>query len=223
MDDFPFSEEKVNKDKKIVERLKNKWRQEEGKRRGKELSDEEFEKIINKKRGVIFEKLKVVLFNKHLGEYFICTRTSEYDDYVNGVDNIIVSKKTGKVVAAVDVVSDSLDEVGRRSEEKKEQAYKTNLNGGANVDYGFTIEGDTIKLTSCKEVPIFCLELSAETVFGTLEHFGSPEKERKALRRLLGQMKEQLEKLNNLETPKKESQFWKNLSSFEQELQQVKF
>ena len=200
MEDFPFSEEKKKEDEKSVQERKNRWRKKMEKIQGKTLSLEELEKIINHQKGIALEKLVKILFYKHLSEDFICVRTSEYDDYVNGVDNLIVSKKTGEVIAAVDLVTGfPNDPLLKGATEMEERTTKLNEKGGVKIEYGFKISGITIELTSIEGVPVFYIVLLCKDLLKALEELGNVQTEREILRNILTQLRTQGEKLSQME------------------------
>lgn len=65
--------------------------------------------------GSVFEMLKTAIMNKKLAGQFIVVRSSYYDDYCNGVDNVIVHKETGDIICAIDDCSQETVGDGRVS------------------------------------------------------------------------------------------------------------
>lgn len=103
-----YSQEIIKKDIDKIERIKERIKEEE-KERG--VAEKE-------KKGKRLERLKTVIFNKFLGKDSIVVRSSEYDDIINGVDNILIDKKTGKTICAFDEVCDINREIFKKKREK---------------------------------------------------------------------------------------------------------
>jgi hypothetical protein len=61
----------------------------------------------NKDSGSKFEMLKTAIMHKQMGQRFMVVRSSRYDDYANGVDNVLVDKTNGEIVCALDEVNTS--------------------------------------------------------------------------------------------------------------------
>jgi len=76
-----YPQDDIEIDIKIVLELQKKWSEEGG----------------IKKEGEQFEIIKTIIFNKFLGNDFVVVRSSLYDDFKNGVDNIILDKKNRKL------------------------------------------------------------------------------------------------------------------------------
>lgn len=111
------------------------------------------------KKGERLEKLKTITFNKFLGESAICVRSSEYDDIINGVDNILVDRQTGKIICAFDEVCDINREIFQK---KKEKILEKNREGGAKLKYCPKIENGKISFGRVENIPIFYIALSEE-------------------------------------------------------------
>ena len=163
-----YSPWKVGSDKRALEELKKKWEEElpEG------------EKV--KGAGEKLEMLKTAIFDKFLGKDFFILRSSEYDDVVHGVDNIILDKETGNPVCAFDEVA---DEAGPKFGEKQAKITEKNFKGGASLEYGLSImkigEETKLILTSESNLPIFHLPLSARHIEEGIEQL-NPSLEEKS-------------------------------------------
>jgi len=84
------------------------------------------EKEINKNTFIseLAECLKTVLFNKYL-EKFLTVRTSFYDDFFHGVDNIIVDLEEGDKVLGIDVTINLEKKIKKLVEKnKKTQVFR---------------------------------------------------------------------------------------------------
>lgn len=75
-----------------------------------------------------------VLLHKVLGDDFIVTRSSKFDDYKHGVDQVIIYKPSGEVVCGIDEVI--LKSGDSDSSMKSEKLQKIMNSGGASIKYG---------------------------------------------------------------------------------------
>jgi len=139
-----YGTEQIKRDEKYVKELEQKWAAEEGDK--------------TTRYGEQFEALKTIIFHKFLGKDFIVLRSSLYDDIVNKVDNIILDKKTGNLVCALDEVATM---TGERFENKKSAILERNKgnNGGGRLKYGLFIKEGKLSLGSTKHFPIFYLAI----------------------------------------------------------------
>lgn len=102
--------------------------------------------------GDIFEMLTTSILHKKLNKDFVVTRTSEYDDARNKVDNIILERETGNIVCAFDEIGASS---GERFKEKKNKVLERNWQrGGADLKYGLYFEKKNDKMELKKELSI---------------------------------------------------------------------
>lgn len=111
--------------------------------------------------GERFELLKTAIFNKYLGDKFIVVRSSLYDDYKNGVDNVMIDIENGNVVCVFDEVGD--DSAFKRQKETK-VAEKNLEEGGASLKYGIGLKDGQLIPTRSENLPIFCLSLSQDDI-----------------------------------------------------------
>jgi hypothetical protein len=109
-----------------------------------------------------WEKAAVVLLARRLGGDFLTMRSSLYDDYANKTDTVIVDKKSGAVICAIDLVN---DQAGGDSDKKKMEQFKRDAKSGGNLRFGLTVEdgegADAKKLVkkTLREVPKFFLSV----------------------------------------------------------------
>lgn len=122
------------------------------------------------------EMALTAMFYKFLHEKFIVARSSTFDDYNNGVDQVLVDKETGEVVCG-------FDEVIVNPNDNKEKAKKeTKLNdimakGGANITYGAKLEEGKLVRSEVRRVPAFYVSLRREELGELLECLkNNPEK-----------------------------------------------
>lgn len=88
------------------------------------------------------------VFTSVIGEEFLVVRSSTYDDYANGIDTVIIDKKTGTVVCTLDEVrgkmvhtaSEGTAEHSARENHKARITLRDNLRGGRQLDYGIQFE-----------------------------------------------------------------------------------
>jgi len=142
----PYKKEDKD-DKKYIEYLEKEWEEEDG------WSEEKKEKNF----GELWEKAKTIILNKIIGEKFVVVRASKYDDYKNGVDNVIVDGEN--IVCAFDEVS--AEEGTEKEAKKSEKVEEKNKEGGATIKYGITVnEENKIIKKEIKNIPVFYLRLS---------------------------------------------------------------
>lgn len=105
------------------------------------------------------EMLTVALFQKMVGDDFIVVHSSAYDDYENGIDTVMVNRKTGHVVCGIDEVHDHTR--SDRLQKKKERQMKK-ISAGASLRYGITIDNGTLKKKKMSRLPTFIISLSTD-------------------------------------------------------------
>jgi hypothetical protein len=150
-----------------------------------------------KEKSKQLEMVVTILLHKAFGDKYIVVRSSKYDDYAGGVDNVIVNKETGAVICAVDDVREH-ERSDRRTNKEKEVLKKTRA-GGAELAYGFTFKDGEIELKTMKNLPIFCLGLDEgeyDEIINAIEYKsgGSNElnpTESKILAKILDSIREQ--------------------------------
>lgn len=138
------------------------------------------------------------------GEYLVA-RASDHDDQTNGVDNVLLNKKTGEVICAFDEVHES--GAGERTDKKIQKVKDRAVKGGANVRYGLKMERGKLKRSEMYNVPLFYLGLDKDEFAGLLDGMdfnpdsAVTEAEYTAFGKLVASLKEQkqmLEKLPNV-------------------------
>ncbi len=153
------------------------------------------------------EKAAMVLFHKILRPEFLVVRASTHDDYVNGIDTIIVDSKTQKVVGAFDEVKG--EEIFKRNREKKDKVLKYAKGGGVRLKYGVNLEkdpqsaGQKLVKKEIRNLPLFLVSLTKEE-----------------LREMLSGMNYQLEsKVSEIEL----KVFNQLMASFEEQIKMLEF
>jgi len=147
-------------DQEAVSVREEAWAAEQGKDREEWRADRE------KSPSGLAEMALTVLFDKILRDDFIVVRASEYDDYENGADQLIIDKETGAVICGLD---DVLGHVGDDGGEKKaEKIARKMKSGGATIKYGATVEHGRLVSKSLRHIPMFYFSLSKEELGGLL-------------------------------------------------------
>jgi hypothetical protein len=129
--------------------------------------------------GEVLEIYKTALLNKILSQDYVIVRTSKYDDYFNGVDNIILDKNTGEVIAAIDDIADTMSQ---RFITKKKNIINRNLNKGGVIKYGLSIDKESKEIIITKYlegIPIIYIALDEKHLYKLVEQFDNPEIENK--------------------------------------------
>jgi len=180
-------------DKKIVAISENTYSAEVGK------TVEDWHHDTEKNASNLTEMALTVLLQKFLGEDFIIARSSEYDDYNNGVDQVIIYKPTGEVVCGIDEVISKLGEEG--SEKKVTKLENIMAKGGAHIKYGAKLENGKLVRAELKNIPAFYMSLSKLELGELLESLKSnpdnkSEFEQKTFSKLLDSLESQAVKQN---------------------------
>lgn len=152
-----------------------------------------------KEKGNQVEKLITILLHKGLGHAYTVVRSSPFDDYRNGVDNLLVHRETGEVIGAFDEVHS--DGMGLAAQRKQTKILEKSKSGGAEITYGFTYENDKLVKRSLKHVPVFYIEVTTDEMkellrtmdFDNLDNL-NPE-EFKFFTEIFNSLKTQAEKL----------------------------
>ena len=141
------------------------WAKDSGKSRDQMRVDRE------KNPSHIAEVAATLLFDKVLHDDFIIVRTSTYDDYENGADQLIINKKTGAVICGLDDVIGHIGDDG--GEKKKDKIDAKMKKGGAFIKYGLTMKGDKLERESLRHIPIFYFSLSKAELDNLLKSLAS--------------------------------------------------
>lgn len=135
-----YSAESLTKDKKAVE-----------------YAESKFETAPSHALGELLEVTKTAAFNSvWFNKRLVALRTAKYDDYVNGIDQLVVDSVSRKPVALVDTTTDL--------QSKMSELMRKIMEGGR-VKYGFGIQEDGhIIRTNYAKLPILILSLKPEEV-----------------------------------------------------------
>jgi len=199
--DFLDSEGKINivgeeaaSHKYLVETQEEAFSQETGKSLGDWQRDKE------KNSANLTEMALTVMLHKFLKEYFIVARSSSFDDYNNGVDQVLVYKPTGEVVCGIDeVIINPSDKDGAS---KKVSKLENIMNrGGARIQYGAKLQDGKLVRAEVRNVPAFYMSLSKAELGELLESLKNDKTdissvEEKIFSRLLDSLEEQAKGLS---------------------------
>jgi hypothetical protein len=116
------------------------------------------------------EKAVTAVFYKILASEYAVVRSSTFDDYFSGIDNVIINKKTGDVICAFDEVHGQSGQ--ERYDKKLGKVKQLAKSGGATLKYGFSFEDGSLIKKSIANVPVFYLALSSDELRGLLAQMG---------------------------------------------------
>ncbi|MCS7183895.1 MAG: hypothetical protein NZ866_00925 [Patescibacteria group bacterium] len=162
---------------------------------------EEKKKTFEKKDDIItageaLEILKTAIFNELCSGSLICVRTSEYDDFFNGVDNIIIDKESGEIIAALDEVATI--ESTERYFEKHRKIVKENTGSGAYIKYGINLDKENIrviKVLNLRGLPLILISLPENIIWRVVENYNQISVRRGVLKYFIDQIKSLLSSL----------------------------
>lgn len=211
-----MSGSEANYDNKNIQLKERAWAQEKG------LSWEEWTIKKESDPANLAEMGITLLFNRVLGDKFAILRASDYDDYENGADNIIVDRESGAVICGID---DVLGRDGDDGSQKKAAKIKNKMErGGARIKYGAAMKDGKLVGQSLEHVPLFYFSLSKQELSDLLhsltEHNKPGAKEKEIYKKLINSLSEQY---GQFSTDKKlHRDLQKNLASFSPSLEKMR-
>lgn len=102
------------------------------------------------------------LMHKVLKERFLVVRTSMFDDYKNGIDNLILDKETGAIICAFDEVLENDGDRSRGASKKIEKIKKSAVLGGTRAKYGVSLSNKKVVRSMSRNIPVFYLALESK-------------------------------------------------------------
>jgi hypothetical protein len=121
----------------------------------------EWKKKKEKDPATLAENFITILLHEELKDQFLVAKSSHYDDYENGVDYVLMDKKTGAVVCGLDQVLGRGKDDG--ASKKKDKIEKIIARGGARLEYGLTLDNNNkISRKKLSNIPAFFLALSKD-------------------------------------------------------------
>lgn len=182
----------------LINDKENLWASDSGKTKELMLADRK------KNPANIAEIATTLLFDKVLQKEFIIVRASAYDDYENGADQLIVDLKTGAVICGIDdaILGSSAKDDGEKKKVKIDNKMKS---GGAEIEYGLTINNGRLERKNLNHVPIFYFNLEKSEMNNILKSLaaGSPDlskNELSAYTKLINSLISQVAEYENNET-----------------------
>jgi hypothetical protein len=147
------------------------------------------------------EMAMTILLHKAFGKRYIVVRSSKYDDYAGGVDNVLVDKETGAVICGFDEVRNHPR--SDRKAEKGDKILEKARSGGTDLIYGLSIDGGKMKLKSMSNLPLFFLSLDedeyeklvASIQYGERRYTNLNDIEKKYINKILDSIEEQQKQL----------------------------
>ncbi len=133
---------------------------------------------------------------KFLPDDYVAVRTSKYDDYVNGIDTLIVNRKTGEAVCTIDEFS--APEKSERGEKKMKKILSKARQGGARAKYGLGYTEGRLTKKPVGRIPAFNLRLSSRDLHELMAEMGGDidaaptEKEKAIISALIRDFREQI-------------------------------
>jgi hypothetical protein len=101
---------------------------------------EKFKRLQSEGKSGLLEMAITGLLHKVLKSEYIVVRSSTFDDFEHGADNLIIDKVTGQVVCAFDEVHG--EETHGRIEEKKKKLLRKARQGGSKIKHGLSLQTD---------------------------------------------------------------------------------
>ncbi|MEK7588544.1 MAG: hypothetical protein AAB438_01875 [Patescibacteria group bacterium] len=222
-----YSKEEIEEDKKEIREAELHFA-EVDKRADKKTQDmliaEWKERRIKQKSGKV-EMMVTILLNKVLGDEFIVMRTADYDDYFAGTDFIIVNKKTGKTICALDSVAENDSKLKEGDTpmtiKKSDKTMAIVEKGGADIKYGVKIKNGEMTLAPLKNMPVFYFDVSDQEYDSLSENTINKEEitktELKIFASFITSLAEQRKNFLLAADIKKDSVVSQRIESFEQE------
>lgn len=147
------------------------------------------------------------LMHKILKERFLVVRTSIFDDYKNGIDNLILDKETGAIICAFDEVLENDGDRNRGASKKIEKIKKSAVLGGTKAKYGISLSNKKVVRAVARNIPVFYLtieskdltDLTNDLYYG--QNNGTTEIENKLFTHLITSISEQKKMLEGLTLP----------------------
>lgn len=149
---------------------------------------------------IVAEMAVTSVLHKFMGKDFIVARATDYDDYKNGVDNVLIHKESGAVICGFDEVLGSVGDSGIKMKEDmitKSKKKADRKQYGASLKYGAKIVNGLLEKSSMSDLPTFFLSLSREELMLLLEDVNKDnqnggEYEKQMFDKFILLMKEQL-------------------------------
>ncbi len=146
-----------------------------------------FEKEFTDPVGELLERAKTLAVNRFwFKARYLAVRTSKFDDYVNGIDELIIHKETGRIIAAVDSTTEFIS---------KAEKVPSILKDGAKTAYGIGLKDERpVLIGEMENLPVFIVSFDKKETIELAKKVAGhqiPEaEEKKLLELLISQAKE---------------------------------
>ena len=156
------------RDKQEIEKKENQWAKEKLKSRAAWRAERD------KNPAALAETALTLLFDRILRDDFIVVRAAAFDDYKNGVDQLIIDKRTGAVICGLDDVLGHQGDDG--AEKKADILAKRMTGGGTKIKYGLRLKDGNLEVDTLKNIPLFYFSLSKAELLSLLDNLNDSEK-----------------------------------------------
>ena len=174
--------EEIEGDKEKIRKIKDGW-----------LNQEKNKEALGEK----LEVFKTAIFQKFMGNDYITIRSNEFDDVINGVDNIIIDKKTGNIVSAFDEVMIRDEFLEDERKEKKNNKIRKLNKEGVLLKYGIKFSTKTgekrVAIDRTTKIPIFCLDIPKNELEYGINNFDDEKASAKTFNSFMFKLQEQME------------------------------
>jgi len=181
-------------DERLIGMQEGQWAKERGVSLGQWQHDKE------RNPAALAEMALTIFLQRCLPERYMIVRSSFYDDYNNGVDQLIIDRESGTVVCGIDEV---IERAGCSTPGNKEGKIRRKMQkGGARVKYGARVVEGELVLGRLGRVPAFYLSLGKNdlTELQTAFANGNPGAyEEKLLQSVLASLRSQAKSYDDLE------------------------
>lgn len=198
MDKFEgvYSHDIINENKGVVASRENSFKD-------KVKKENEFVDPV----GELLEKSKTLSVNHQwLKGRYLALRTSKFDDYQNGVDELIVNVETNEVIAAVDSTTDFMSKKNKMDKILKE---------GADVAYGFKLKDNKPVLGELAALPVFIISFNKRETIELAKKVTSQTNSEGEEKKLLDSLVKQAEMFSRSASSKMRPKYEKALKEFQ--------
>jgi len=168
-----------------------------GDKKAVEKTEGKFQKEENESIGELLETVKTITFNKlWFKGRLVALRTSKFDDYFNGIDEVIFDTETYQPLAAVDTTTN----IKEKSEKIIDKIKK-----GSQIKYGFYLK-EGVKKSSLNDLPTFIISLKPEELLEfsqkIIEHPNDKKFDLDTEKNILESLKTQSKEFEKIAEPK---------------------
>ena len=179
------------------------------------LSLEEYRRKKESSSNSLAEQAITLSLAKVLGSRFLSVRSSAWDDYENGVDNLLLDLETGSVVCGFDEIVEGYGQDGGAKKEKK--IMDKFARGGSFVKYGIKSTGESgkeVAISKQTNLPTFFVSLTKDELSDLLENISKSEisgAEKKVIGEIISSLEYQVGLMNDKSATVHNSRLAENL------------